>query len=79
MTEEELHSLSDKYDSVYLHPVRTSCNKIKGRDKRTSFASPCVDVSQESFTVGVAAVGSVLQLVDQVMTSELRNGFAVVR
>eukprot|EP00066_Takifugu_rubripes_P030165 XP_011619431.1 PREDICTED: histone deacetylase 6 [Takifugu rubripes] len=53
MTEEELHSLSDKYDSIYLHP--------------------------ESFSVAVMAVGSVLQLVDQVMTSELRNGFAVVR
>uniref|UniRef100_A0A8C2WCV4 Protein deacetylase HDAC6 n=1 Tax=Cyclopterus lumpus TaxID=8103 RepID=A0A8C2WCV4_CYCLU len=53
MTESELHSLSEKYDSVYLHP--------------------------ESYRVCVSAVGSVLQLVDQVMTSELRNGFAVVR
>ncbi|XP_041655286.1 histone deacetylase 6 [Cheilinus undulatus] len=53
MTEEELHTLSDKYDSVYLHP--------------------------ESFQVCLSAVGSVLQLVDQVMTSELRNGFAVIR
>lgn len=34
---------------------------------------------QESFTVAVMAVGSVLQLVDRVMTSNLRNGFAVVR
>ncbi|XP_058499299.1 histone deacetylase 6 isoform X1 [Solea solea] len=53
MSESELHTLSDKYDSVYLHP--------------------------ESFQVCVLAVGSVLQLVDQVMTSELRNGFAVIR
>ncbi|CAJ1085668.1 histone deacetylase 6 isoform X1 [Xyrichtys novacula] len=53
MTEEELHTLSDKYDSVYLHP--------------------------ETFQVCVSAVGSVLQLVDQVMTSELRNGFAIIR
>nr|XP_020483398.1 histone deacetylase 6-like [Labrus bergylta] len=53
MTEDELHTLSDKYDSVYLHP--------------------------ETFQVCVSAVGSVLQLVDQVMTSELRNGFAVIR
>ncbi|KAF7210436.1 transcript variant X2, partial [Nothobranchius furzeri] len=53
MTQQELQMLSDKYDSVYLHP--------------------------ESFQVGVTAVGSVLQLVDQVMTSELRNGFAVIR
>ncbi|XP_078144174.1 protein deacetylase HDAC6 [Centroberyx gerrardi] len=53
MTETELHSLSDSYDSVYLHP--------------------------ESFQVASLAVGSVLQLVDKVMTSELRNGFAVVR
>lgn len=53
MTESELHTLSEKYDSVYLHP--------------------------ESFQVGATAVGSVLQLVDQVMTSELRNGFAVIR
>ncbi|KAM6982513.1 histone deacetylase 6 isoform 2-T6 [Tautogolabrus adspersus] len=53
MTEDELHNLSDKYDSVYLHP--------------------------ETFQVCVSAVGSVLQLVDQVMNSELRNGFAVIR
>ncbi|XP_044067176.1 histone deacetylase 6 isoform X2 [Siniperca chuatsi] len=53
MTESELHTLSEKYDSVYLHP--------------------------ESFQVCVSAVGSVLQLVDRVMTSELRNGFAVIR
>uniref|UniRef100_A0A1A8MBZ0 Protein deacetylase HDAC6 n=2 Tax=Nothobranchius pienaari TaxID=704102 RepID=A0A1A8MBZ0_9TELE len=53
MTQSELQIVSDKYDSVYLHP--------------------------ESFQVGVTAVGSVLQLVDQVMTSELRNGFAVIR
>lgn len=53
MTESELHTLSEKYDSVYLHP--------------------------ESYHVSVSAVGSVLQLVDQVMTSDLRNGFAVIR
>ncbi|TDH11066.1 hypothetical protein EPR50_G00081610 [Perca flavescens] len=53
MTERELQTLSEKYDSVYLHP--------------------------ESFQVSLLAVGSVLQLVDQVMTSELRNGFAVIR
>ncbi|XP_041801487.1 histone deacetylase 6 [Chelmon rostratus] len=53
MTDSELHALSEKYDSVYLHP--------------------------ESYKVCVSAVGSVLQLVDQVMTSELRNGFAVIR
>uniref|UniRef100_A0A096LUY7 Protein deacetylase HDAC6 n=1 Tax=Poecilia formosa TaxID=48698 RepID=A0A096LUY7_POEFO len=32
-----------------------------------------------SFQVCVTAVGSVLQLVDRVLTSELRNGFAVIR
>ncbi|KAK5864111.1 hypothetical protein PBY51_001078 [Eleginops maclovinus] len=53
MEESDLQTLSEKYDSVYIHP--------------------------ESFQVCVKAVGSVLQLVDQVMTSELRNGFAVVR
>ncbi|XP_038578558.1 histone deacetylase 6 [Micropterus salmoides] len=53
MTENELKTLSEKYDSVYFHP--------------------------ESFQVCVSAVGSVLQLVDRVMTSELRNGFAVIR
>ncbi|XP_054652380.1 histone deacetylase 6 isoform X2 [Dunckerocampus dactyliophorus] len=33
----------------------------------------------ETFQVSILAVGSVLQLVDQVLTSHLRNGFAVVR
>uniref|UniRef100_A0A7N6AUL3 UBP-type domain-containing protein n=1 Tax=Anabas testudineus TaxID=64144 RepID=A0A7N6AUL3_ANATE len=49
MSESELQTLSEKYDSIYLHPV------------------------------SLLAVGSVLQLVDQVMTFELRNGFAVIR
>ncbi|XP_067250495.1 histone deacetylase 6 isoform X1 [Chanodichthys erythropterus] len=53
MTEEELKTLSYKYDSVYLHP--------------------------EFFTSACMAVGSVLQLVDKVMTSQLRNGFSVNR
>uniref|UniRef100_A0A3B4ZG37 Histone deacetylase 6 n=1 Tax=Stegastes partitus TaxID=144197 RepID=A0A3B4ZG37_9TELE len=45
MTQTELQTLSNKYDSVYLHAL---------------------------------AAGSVLQLVDRVLTSELRNGFAVI-
>uniref|UniRef100_A0A673ABZ7 Protein deacetylase HDAC6 n=1 Tax=Sphaeramia orbicularis TaxID=375764 RepID=A0A673ABZ7_9TELE len=53
MSESELQSLSDMYDSVYIHP--------------------------ESFQVALLAVGSLLQLVDKVMTFEMRNGFAVVR
>uniref|UniRef100_A0A8P4G856 Protein deacetylase HDAC6 n=1 Tax=Dicentrarchus labrax TaxID=13489 RepID=A0A8P4G856_DICLA len=53
MSDCELHTLSDQYDSVYIHP--------------------------ESFQVCVSAVGSVLQLVDRVLTSELKNGFAVIR
>ncbi|XP_062855523.1 histone deacetylase 6 [Trichomycterus rosablanca] len=53
MTEEELKSVSDRYDSVYLHP--------------------------DSFSCACLASGSVLQLVDKVMTSELRNGFCVCR
>uniref|UniRef100_A0A7N6BRN9 Protein deacetylase HDAC6 n=1 Tax=Anabas testudineus TaxID=64144 RepID=A0A7N6BRN9_ANATE len=52
MSESELQTLSEKYDSIYLHPT---------------------------FQVSLLAVGSVLQLVDQVMTFELRNGFAVIR
>ncbi|XP_069033810.1 histone deacetylase 6 [Embiotoca jacksoni] len=53
MTKTQLQNLSNKYDSVYLHP--------------------------ESYQVCVSAVGSVLQLVDRVMTSDLRNGFAIIR
>uniref|UniRef100_A0A673XU27 Protein deacetylase HDAC6 n=1 Tax=Salmo trutta TaxID=8032 RepID=A0A673XU27_SALTR len=34
---------------------------------------------QESYTCASLAVGSVLQLVDKVMTSELQNGFSVAR
>ncbi|CAI5648701.1 unnamed protein product [Oreochromis niloticus] len=53
MTLAELQTLSNKYDSIYLHP--------------------------DSFKVSVTAVGAVLQLVDRVMTSELKNGFAIIR
>lgn len=53
MTEEELKTLAEKYDSVYLHPG--------------FFSSACL------------SVGSVLQLVDKVMTSQLRNGFSINR
>lgn len=38
-----------------------------------------VYLHQESFKVCATAVGSVLQLVDRVLTSELRNGFAIIR
>lgn len=27
MTEDQLHTLSDKYDSIYIHPVRTLTRK----------------------------------------------------
>uniref|UniRef100_A0AAZ3RSZ8 Protein deacetylase HDAC6 n=1 Tax=Oncorhynchus tshawytscha TaxID=74940 RepID=A0AAZ3RSZ8_ONCTS len=53
MDEDQLKTLSDSYDSVYIHPESYSCASL--------------------------AVGSVLQLVDKVMTSELRNGFSVAR
>lgn len=53
MSETDLKSLSEQYDSVYLHP--------------------------ESFPTALLAVGSLLQLVDRVLSAELRNGFAVVR
>ncbi|XP_073397420.1 histone deacetylase 6 isoform X1 [Dendrobates tinctorius] len=53
MTEEELRALSDKYDSVYLHPLSFSGSRV--------------------------AAGSVLQLVDKVVSREIRNGLAVVR
>ncbi|KAM4020629.1 protein deacetylase HDAC6 [Anomaloglossus baeobatrachus] len=53
MTEEELRALSDKYDSVYLHPMSFSGSRV--------------------------AAGSVLQLVDRVVSGEIRNGLAVVR
>ncbi|CAL8253087.1 unnamed protein product [Arctogadus glacialis] len=53
MSEKELQTLSENYDSVYIHP--------------------------DSFRVASLAVGSLLELVDKVMTSELRNGFSVSR
>ncbi|XP_015272041.1 PREDICTED: histone deacetylase 6-like, partial [Gekko japonicus] len=53
MSEAELRSLSDTYDSVYLHP--------------NSYRCACL------------AAGSVLQLVEKVLTGELRNGLALVR
>ncbi|KAM8934374.1 protein deacetylase HDAC6 [Pelodytes ibericus] len=53
MNTEELKTLSQQYDSVYLHPASYSACRV--------------------------AVGSVLQLVDRVLGSELRNGFAAVR
>uniref|UniRef100_A0A8C5ANC5 UBP-type domain-containing protein n=1 Tax=Gadus morhua TaxID=8049 RepID=A0A8C5ANC5_GADMO len=53
MSEKELQTISENYDSVYIHP--------------------------DSFRVASLAVGSLLELVDKVMTSELRNGFSVSR
>ena len=78
MTRDQLRRLSDNYDSVYLHPVRT-CDR-KGDERSVSCDGFKRGLMfQESFSVGATAVGSVLQLVDGVMTSDLRNGFAVVR
>ncbi|XP_043936310.1 histone deacetylase 6 isoform X2 [Protopterus annectens] len=53
MSEPELKSLADTYDSVFLHPKFYEC--------------ACL------------AVGSVLQLVDKVVSAEIQNGLAVVR
>uniref|UniRef100_A0A4W4E462 Protein deacetylase HDAC6 n=1 Tax=Electrophorus electricus TaxID=8005 RepID=A0A4W4E462_ELEEL len=53
MTVEELKSVSEDYDSVYLHPFVTVFSCVLS--------------------------GSLLQLVDKVMTSELLNGFSVCR
>ncbi|XP_048346332.1 histone deacetylase 6 isoform X1 [Sphaerodactylus townsendi] len=53
MREAELKSLSDTYDSVYLHPNSYRCACLAG--------------------------GSVLQLVEKVLSGELRNGLALVR
>ncbi|XP_066566192.1 histone deacetylase 6 isoform X1 [Amia ocellicauda] len=53
MSQEELKTLSETYDSIFLHPE--------------SFRSACV------------SVGSLLQLVDQVLNGEIRNGFSVAR
>uniref|UniRef100_S4RNP4 Protein deacetylase HDAC6 n=1 Tax=Petromyzon marinus TaxID=7757 RepID=S4RNP4_PETMA len=53
MSDQERKSLSDTFDSVYLH---------KG-----------------SYDGALLAVGSVLQLVERVLTGDLRNGFALVR
>ncbi|XP_044299676.1 histone deacetylase 6 isoform X3 [Varanus komodoensis] len=53
MSEAELRSLSDTYDSVYLHP--------------NSYRCACL------------AAGSVLQLVEMVLSGKLRNGLALVR
>ncbi|XP_058873078.1 LOW QUALITY PROTEIN: histone deacetylase 6 [Acipenser ruthenus] len=53
MGQEELQSLSDTFDSIYIHP--------------------------ESFHCACLAAGSVLQLVDTVMTAQLRNGFSIAR
>ncbi|XP_031422041.1 histone deacetylase 6 [Clupea harengus] len=53
MAEEELKSLSDTYDSIFIHPNSFKCASL--------------------------AVGAVLQLVDKVMMSEIRNGFSIAR
>ncbi|CAN0001465.1 unnamed protein product [Lampetra planeri] len=53
MSDQERKSLSDTFDSVYLH---------KG-----------------SYDGALLAVGSVLRLVERVLTGDLRNGFALVR
>lgn len=91
---DEVHSDHDRGSTVHLvRQIRLNLpsssknfnqKRDGGADKRTVFVFTSdrlkrVSMFQESFTVAVTAVGSVLQLVDKVMTSELRNGFALVR
>lgn len=46
MTEDELHRLSDKYDSVYLHPVRPCHEKEMAEEIQERFTfQTCVNVS----------------------------------
>lgn len=39
MTEDQLHGLSDNYDSVYLHPVRSCEEERRGGGELTNAAA----------------------------------------
>ncbi|KAM8831037.1 histone deacetylase 6 isoform 1-T1 [Synchiropus picturatus] len=75
-TEEELLLVHSKQ---YVNLIKSTLSMPEDELKQLSDQYDSVYIHPESFQVASLAVGSVLQLVDQVMTSQLRNGFALVR
>ncbi|XP_077568734.1 protein deacetylase HDAC6 [Stigmatopora nigra] len=75
-TDEELLLVHTKN---YIDLIKSTQQMTEAELHQLSDNYDSIFIHPETFKVSVLAVGSVLQLVDQVLTSELRNGFAVVR
>ncbi|KAJ8017286.1 hypothetical protein DPEC_G00016270 [Dallia pectoralis] len=63
----------------YVDLMRSTQQMNEDQLKALSETYDSVYIHPESYTCACYAVGSILQLVDKVMTSELRNGFSVAR
>ncbi|XP_051914295.1 histone deacetylase 6 isoform X2 [Hippocampus zosterae] len=75
-TDEDLLLVHTKH---HIELIKSTQTMSETELHRFSDKYDSVYIHPETFQVSILAVGSVLQLVDQVLTSELRNGFAVIR
>uniref|UniRef100_A0A8B9LD47 Protein deacetylase HDAC6 n=1 Tax=Astyanax mexicanus TaxID=7994 RepID=A0A8B9LD47_ASTMX len=75
-SEEEISLVHTK---EYIDRMRSTQKMTEEEMKLVSDGYDSVYLHPDTFSCACLAVGSVLQLVDKVMTSELRNGFSVSR
>uniref|UniRef100_A0A3Q2XFI4 Protein deacetylase HDAC6 n=1 Tax=Hippocampus comes TaxID=109280 RepID=A0A3Q2XFI4_HIPCM len=75
-TDEDLLLVHTKH---YIELIKSTQTMSETELHQFSDKYDSVYIHPETFQVSILAVGSVLQLVDQVLTSKLRNGFAVIR
>ena len=70
----DLKWLETVHDNNYIQRARTTC------DAGTPFLdSMDVSISKKSFSVALQAAGSAMELADQIISTKLDNGFALVR
>ncbi|KAI1893009.1 hypothetical protein AGOR_G00139390 [Albula goreensis] len=75
-TEDELQLVHTK---EFVELMKSTQKMAESELKALADTYDSIYLHPESFLCATLAAGAVLQLVDKVMTSELRNGFAVVR
>jgi len=73
-TRADLKWIGAIHDQRYIDRVNQACSL-----EQRHIDSPDVSISRESYDVALHAVGSVLEITDQVMAEKANNGFAMIR
>lgn len=80
VNEDKLENLSSKYDAIYLHPVSQRWPEPVGQLRYVwnLWWTICLGL-QSTFELSKLAVGSTIELVDNILTHQVQNGMAIIR